>query len=205
MASLQDACSENKKRITAYGPRFTVWRPDTHAICLIHCLVHAIIIIDATCGTSWMMMITKNSCDLSHRGVEIESQYNIKPSEINLQASWGHWLPQHWEVHNTLASLPFGDLSWQQKGLSVISGLEGWNGLRNIIMFFHSNTQLCCVAAYKLIVSSALYWPAFMFQACTIFSCMKNTYSKWQEVGWWPWNEATLMYPWTLRVKSHMQ
>jgi len=46
---------------------------------LIHCLVHAII-IDATCETSWMMMITKNSCDLSHRGVEIESQNNMKPS-----------------------------------------------------------------------------------------------------------------------------
>jgi len=33
------------------------------------------------------------------------------------------------------------------------------------------------MAAYKLDYGSALYWPAFMSQACTIFSCMKITYT----------------------------
>jgi len=87
IASPQDACSENKKRITAYGPHFSVWMPDTHAICLIHCFCSCYY---NWCNMSWMMMITKNSCDVSHRGVKIESQNNKKPSANPQKSMFKH-------------------------------------------------------------------------------------------------------------------
>jgi len=38
-----------------------------------------------------MMMITKNSYDLSHRGIEIESQNNIKPSANSQKSIFKHF------------------------------------------------------------------------------------------------------------------
>ena len=144
------------------------------------------------------MIITKNSCDLNHRGVEIESQN---------KSIFKHFgAPTSREVHNTLAPLPsVGELSWVSVISGLDSGLEGWNWLRNIIVF-RNNTHLCCVAAYKLDYGSALYWPAFMSQACTIFSCMKITYTASDKKlgGGLETRLHLCMHPWSLKgQKSH--
>ena len=144
------------------------------------------------------MIITKNSCDLNHRGVEIESQN---------KSIFKHFgAPTSREVHNTLASLPSGgELSWVSVISGLDSGLEGWNWLRNIIVFCN-NIHLYCVAAYT---NSITVLPCIGLHLCSGLHHFQlhedhiilQVTKSWAVALEWGYTYACILE--VLRVKSH--